>query len=173
MNGINDFSEAETPVETAWERVENWLMENAPMTLLTLNEGATEKEIWAAEAALGRAFPPNVVESARIHNGQAEGTLIGEAQFLPLLEMASARTRRENHPNFNPYWLPLTTDEAGNHACLTETGTVVWWQHDTNETPTLAPNFAAWLTQFADALEAGTYIWSQDYDALTRSEDAE
>ena len=167
MNGINATSrdadtDGETPIEAAWVRIENWLMENAPMTLLTLNAGATEKEIWAAEAALGRQFPPDVVESARLHNGQTEGTLTDEAQLLPLLEMATEYHRRIALTDFSAECLPLTTNE---NTYLNAKGMVTHFETRPNP-PFVFDDFAEWLTCFADALEGNEYFWDEEADAL-------
>lgn len=173
MAGMTGMDEQDTPIEAAWERIENWLMENGPMTLLTLNGGATDKDFWAAEAALGFPLPAELRESYRIHNGQAEGVLMDDAQFLSLADMASAWQRRTaSTALWKPNWLPLTTDEAGNHACFdTKSGQIIFFLHDENTTGRVAASFTHWLQNFADALEAGQYEWSSDTDGLMRRRD--
>lgn len=181
MNGLNGVAphsfdegdEPDSPLEAIWERIENWLVENAPMTLLTLNNGATDKDFWACEAAIGFPLPAEIRESYRIHNGQSEGVLMNDAQFLSLADMASAWHRRTTTEplaaTFSPRWLPLTTDEAGDHFCLDTTeGRVLFFRHDEDAPQVAAASLPQWLLRFADALEAGEYAWSNDYDGLLR-----
>ncbi len=57
-------------MEDVWNRIETWLRANAPETLRDLRSGATRDDIRAAEAALGVAFPDDMVASYLRHDGQ-------------------------------------------------------------------------------------------------------
>ncbi len=173
----------DTPIEAAWERIEDWLAENAPFTLLTLNEGATERDIWAAQSALGFPLPGEIAESYRIHNGQGEGLLMNKARFGSLVDMAAEYQRlyqeefKEGGTWWKPQWLPLAANESGDCYCLdTASGLPVppvILLLDSGGVESIATSFTQWLQQFADALETENYKWSGEYDDLVPIEYAE
>ena len=55
-----------------WNKIENYLKENAPNVLESLQQGATDEEIKKAEDFIGITFPEDFKESYKIHNGQCE-----------------------------------------------------------------------------------------------------
>ena len=57
-------------VTEAWARIEEWLARHTPASAAALAPPADPADIAAAEAALGLAFPPELVESLRRHDGQ-------------------------------------------------------------------------------------------------------
>lgn len=61
----------------AWSKVRAWLGQHSPRILETLNPGASEAEVTAAEAALGHPLPSAMRVIYRVHNGQ---TLLIEQQ---------------------------------------------------------------------------------------------
>ena len=65
IDGMNE-------VEQSWQRIENWLRNNAPETYATLNPPASEAAIAKAEEFLGVPFPPDVLASLRVHDGIAQ-----------------------------------------------------------------------------------------------------
>ena len=74
---------------------------------------------------------------------------------------------------WNPHWLPLTYDGAGNHCCLDLSpanggtyGQVIRMWHDNAERPLLAVSFTQWISEYVEALEAGEYAFSEDYDGI-------
>jgi cell wall assembly regulator SMI1 len=74
---------------------------------------------------------------------------------------------------WSPKWIPLTYDGSGNHDCLdlnpTSEGTVgqiiAMWRDDP-ERKIVAPSFRAWLKGYAEALESGHFIFSEDYNGI-------
>lgn len=79
---------------------------------------------------------------------------------------------------WNPAWIPITSDGGGNHDCLDldpapggEAGQIIAMWHDDSVRPILAPSFTAWLARFADDLEAGEYVLSDEYGMLVRKDD--
>ncbi|MFJ9910614.1 SMI1/KNR4 family protein [Actinacidiphila glaucinigra] len=61
------------PVRESWDRIDEWLRENAPRTFATLGPPAEHEEIAAAEEELGVTFPPDLVASLLRHNGALDG----------------------------------------------------------------------------------------------------
>lgn len=75
-------------------------------------------------------------------------------------------------------WIPLTYDGSGNHDCLdlspAEGGTVgqiITMWHDDADRRIVAPSFRAWLTQYAEGLASGRFIFSEAYNAIVNVED--
>ncbi|MEV0381265.1 SMI1/KNR4 family protein [Nonomuraea sp. NPDC050643] len=59
-------------VGEAWGRIEEWLERHAPSSAAVLAPPADPREIAAAQATLGLAFPAELVESLRRHDGLLE-----------------------------------------------------------------------------------------------------
>ncbi|MCK8676410.1 SMI1/KNR4 family protein [Streptomyces lichenis] len=59
-------------VQDSWDRIDEWLRENAPRTFATLGPPAGEEETAAAEEELGVTFPPDLVASLLRHDGAPE-----------------------------------------------------------------------------------------------------
>jgi cell wall assembly regulator SMI1 len=79
---------------------------------------------------------------------------------------------------WNARWIPLTYDGSGNHDCLDldpapggNVGQIIGMWHDDAHRALLAPSFTEWLKAFADDLEAGEYVISEDYDGLVSKDD--
>lgn len=80
--------------------------------------------------------------------------------------------------SWNRYWIPLASSDAGDHYCLdlapTEKGTlgqIIAMAHEDDTRPLLAPSFQVWLEQFADALETGIYVFSEEYRGIINAEE--
>jgi cell wall assembly regulator SMI1 len=56
-------------VVESWDRIHKWLEANAPKILASLNPGASDEEIAAAERSIGDPMPPDWRELYRVHNG--------------------------------------------------------------------------------------------------------
>ena len=76
---------------------------------------------------------------------------------------------------WNARWIPLTRDGGGNSHCLDldpapggGVGQIITMWHDDDTREIVAPSFGAWLTQFADELDAGEYAYSEEYGGLVR-----
>jgi cell wall assembly regulator SMI1 len=188
-------------MRATWERIEAWLRTNAPQVYETLRPGATDERIAEAERRLGVVFPEPVRESYRIHDRQSpEGPMLIDAwEFLSLERIVDewnvwkqlldggefARSRSKPEAGIRPdwwdaRWIPLTYSGSGDHHCLDldpapggAVGQVILMWHDSPERPLVAPSFEAWLGRFADDLEAGEYVLSEEYGGLVRKDDVE
>jgi cell wall assembly regulator SMI1 len=163
--------------------------------------GATDQQINKAERRLGVTFPEPVRQSYRIHDGQEPDgpALIDAWEFLSLERIVDewdvwkqlldggefARSRSKPEPGIRgdwwaPRWIPLTYSGSGDHHCLDldpapggTLGQVILMYHDMTERPLVAPSFEAWLGRFADDLEAGEYVFSEDDGGLVRKDEVE
>lgn len=60
-------------VNAAWERIEAWLGSQLPAALDNLRPPATEAELSALEAAMGRPLPEDLRALLSIHDGENDG----------------------------------------------------------------------------------------------------
>jgi cell wall assembly regulator SMI1 len=81
---------------------------------------------------------------------------------------------------WNARWIPLTYSGSGDHHCLDLDpasegcgGQIILLWHDMPEPPLVAPGFREWLEQFADDLEAGLYVHSEESGGLIKIEEIE
>lgn len=183
----------------AWTRIERWLEAHAPEPRGILNPGASEEEIAALEREVGLRLPDDVRESLRIHDGQAPDApgLINACELLSTARIAGEWRAwkelldggdfddAESDPApgirgdwWNAAWIPLTHDFGGNHDCLDldpapggRAGQIISMWHDDAERRVLAGSFREWLSAFADGLENGDYVYSEEYDAVVRADD--
>ena len=186
-------------MDQIWDRIDAWLDTNAPDVKKSLNPGATDKDIADAEADLGVSLPDDVKASYKIHNGQVEYDMgfINSREFLSLnrivdewsvwndLLQGGDFSGANGEPDagikddwWNARWIPLTYDGSGNHDCLDldpapggNVGQMIEMWHDDADRALLAPSFTEWLTKFADDLEAGEYVTSEDYNGLVSKND--
>lgn len=176
-----------TDVPATWQRIENWLAENAPELHAGLPLGATEEEIVALETQMEVRFPDDFRESLQLHNGETTGSrpiyLIGGESlcslknifenwdcFTELLQNGDfdgnkATATGPVKPDWwNVRWIPITSNGGGDHICLDvdpasggRPGQVIQMWHDWGQREVLAESFTAWLSDFADDLEEGCY----------------
>ncbi len=186
-------------MDTIWTRIETWLDTNAPDIRASLSPGASELAIAEAEKALGVTLPEDVKESYRVHDGQVPGgpALMPMGEFLALdriveewkiwkdLFDSGDFKDFESEPDegvkkdwWNPAWIPLTYDGAGDHDCLDldpaksgKVGQMIEMWHDDGERPITAPSFKAWMEKYADGLEKGDLVVSDEVDGIARKED--
>lgn len=186
-------------MQELWTRLENWLQANAPQFLDDLNPAATERDLSKLAEALGTPLPADFLAFYRIHDGQGNtvGGLFDGQELLSVPRMLDEWTVWNSlltggdfdgiectpDPGIRPdwwnrHWLPLTYDGAGNHCCLdlapAEGGTygqVIHMWHDDAERPLLAISFREWMSEYVDALEAGDYVFSEDYDGIVSVDD--
>ena len=182
-----------------WERIERWLADNAPEVLSSLQPGATDDAISETEAFLDVTFPIDVRNSYGIHDGQtSDGPgLFDGWEFLSLdairyhwsiwkeLLDDNALSRSESQPDgpirndwWNPKWIPLTYDGSGNHHCLDlspapggDVGQIIMMWHDAPTRSIVANSLRAWLEQFAQDLETGAYVYSDEENALVKKDE--
>lgn len=170
-------------VAQSWNRIETWLAARAPQVLASLRPSASEEQIAFLEALIGARLPDDARQSFARHDGSGDFGLVNGNELLSLegahgewsfwvdfveggeAEDFQAEPGAGVRPGwFRAGWIPLTYDGAGNHACLDldpdvggSVGQVIEFWHDANDREVVAPSFGAWLSKFADDLEAGAY----------------
>lgn len=186
-------------LKTEWKRFENWLDKNAPDVRKGLFPGASTAELDETEKKLGVKFPQAMRDFYAIHNGQDDESpsFMRGTTFLKLDQVYSEWTvwkdlldkemfvDFESEPDpgiradwWNPKWIPLTYDGSGNHSCLDcdpapggTYGQIISMWHDAAERNLLAKSFEEWIQEFADGLEKGEFVYSDDYFAIVPIED--
>jgi cell wall assembly regulator SMI1 len=172
-------------MEKIWKKIEAWLEENAPETLADLNPGATEADIRKAEKALSVRLPEEMVKSYSVHDGQrgGAGPLFGDYALLSLeaavkewktlKKLASGGVFNFMHGKpaprvrpdwWNPRWVPVASDSAGNFLCADfaparpgKNGQIISFLRADHTRELVAKDFKSWLSAHAKALEAGEY----------------
>lgn len=74
---------------------------------------------------------------------------------------------------WHPKWIPFTYNGGGDHDCLDLApakegvqGQIISMWHDDEERKLLAPGIREWLQQYAEQLESGQIIFSEDYNGI-------
>lgn len=194
-------------MQEIWRRIDAWLsahtselLEQSSGSQDVMNPGVTNAEIAEAEKFLGVTFPEDVRACYRIHNGQGQHApgLFPGGEFLSLKRICDEWgvwkdlldggdfKDVQGEPNgpvrddwWNPAWIPITYDGAGNHYCLDlapaeggNAGHILEFWHDDASRTVVATSLTAWLEEFADDLEAGEYVCAVDeYGRIVRKED--
>jgi len=186
-------------IARTWSRMEAWLSSNAPEVLASLQPGATGEAIAEAEAVMGIQFPEVVRQSYRIHDGQlSEGPWLADGRELLSLDRLLDEWRvwkdlldggdfdgMTSEPDdfirndwWNPAWIPLTYDGAGNHDCLDlapsaigSAGQMIDFYHDSAERTRLAGSFDEWMATLAADMETDQLMLSEEYNAIMRKTD--
>jgi cell wall assembly regulator SMI1 len=179
-----------------WDRIEAWLQAQAPSIAASFNLPASPQEINATERFLGMSFPQDGWRLYHRHDGQAAGALglLEGWEWLSLERMRSewgiwkelldAGTFQgwQSHTDgrvvtdwWQPGWIPLTFSGSGDHHCVDLkpgprgiAGQIIELWHDQAARPVLAPNLREWFAGFADDLERGDFIVSEEYGGLCR-----
>lgn len=179
--------------------VSSWLRENLPTKARKryLRPGASAGTIARAERALGVQLPPAMRALYQEHDGCLA---VGGYELLPLCrdrsvvsewtELAGLREREwlelRSKPRgpvrddwWNPAWIPLALDPAGNLLCVDlapraggAPGQVIFWEHDDPERGVVARSLVDWLEQYAADLEAGAYAFSEEAGGLVPAAEA-
>jgi cell wall assembly regulator SMI1 len=75
-------------------------------------------------------------------------------------------------------WIPLTYDGSGNHDCLDlapaeggKVGQIISMWHDDAERKIIAPSFRDWLQSYAEGLESGKFVFSDEYNGIVNVDD--
>lgn len=169
-------------IKTQWERIERWLAAHAPEILAGLNPPATLERIREVERLLDCEFPPEVVDSFLIHNGQkwdSPGLVGGDelydldrilSSWMTWKELIDKGTFDDNESEsggvtssvwYDLRWIPLTHEPGGDELCLDLNpgpagvhGQIIQMVHDSRDRFAIAPSYGAWLTNLADQMEA-------------------
>lgn len=187
-------------MDRVWERIETWLEKNAPEVFSGLNPPASPDQISATEKFLGFQFPADVRASYLRHNGQnpASPTLFLGFEWLSLEGIREQWTvwkdlldggdfqgtqsegdgKKVRNDWWNPGWIPLTFLCSGDHHCLDmvpekdgTVGQIIEMWHDDGIRPVVAQSFKEWVKKFANDLESGQIVLSDEYGGLCRAED--
>ncbi|APR84740.1 glucan synthase 1-related protein [Minicystis rosea] len=187
-------------VEQAFQRIERWLLANAPGLHAELRPPATPEQIAAAEAKLGVRFPDDVRALYRLHDGQGrDGSgLLGGWTWLDLAHVVSewqiwkdlldkgtfgANDGGDPGPGvrgnwWNPRWIPLTYSGSGDHHCIDlapadggAEGQIIRMWHDMEGRSLVAASLSTWLERTADELESGERVYDEEYGALLRPDE--
>ncbi|QIF04516.1 SMI1/KNR4 family protein [Roseimicrobium sp. ORNL1] len=184
-------------MKALWLRIDKWLAEHAPEVLAGLNPPATLEHIRAAEKRLGCEFPQDVMDSFLVHDGARPGCGLWAGWDLLSLEgvvrewecwkeLVDGGSFHQNKSVsdgdisdswYDLNWIPLTYQAAGDNECLDlnpgEKGTVgqiISVYHDDANRGVVASSYRAWMTAFADDLEAGDFVLDED-GSLSRFEE--
>lgn len=163
-------------VVEAWAQIETWLGRHAPVSAAALAPPADPIDIAAAQVTLGLAFPAELVESLRCHNG-----LLRWADILPDMPPLSVAGIVEHwercmdvvddfdglrpaNPGDEPWWHELWLPFAGADGDAQvidmrpgpECGRLGWATHDGGaEFGGGWPSLGAYLAEAAEALVKG------------------
>lgn len=182
-------------MQEIWNRIENWLRDNAPEVLEDLSEGAEDLEIISAEEYLDVKFPEDLKKSLKIHNGQKSN----EGKFLlngwKLLSVENIMEEWDKLKDFiesgdfdgivstnqgnikknwwNKKWLPLTHSGDGDYNCLDLDppsaygyGQIITFWRDMQERDLVSKSYRNWLETFANDLEDGKYVYMTEYNGI-------
>jgi cell wall assembly regulator SMI1 len=187
-------------MDQLWSRIEAWLCAHAPAIAVALNPPARAEDIEATERFFGVTFPDDVRSSYLRHDGQTydspgllegwEWLSLGRIRdewgtWKDLLDHGEFEGIRSDGDRvrvvddwWNPRWIPVTYSGTGDHHCLDfapgpggTPGQIIMMWHDDGARPVVAPGFGAWLARFADELEAGEFVLSDEYGGLCRREE--
>jgi cell wall assembly regulator SMI1 len=188
-------------VNEIWQRIERWLAANAPTVLEGLNPPATRQQIAETEQFLGITFPAELQAAYLRHDGQSQSSpwFLEGWEWLSLERIRDEWNvwkelldggdfdGLENDDTsgkvltdwWNPNWIPLTYSGSGDHHCLDlepglkgTRGQIIEMWHDEGSRTTVANSFGEWLAAFADHLEAGEFVFSEEYGGLCREDEA-
>jgi cell wall assembly regulator SMI1 len=167
-------------VVSAWERIESWLAEHAPLTAATLGPPAGPAELAGAGTALGVTFPPELVASLARHDGSDPASpdrftlagytlsplagIVARSRSLTgiLADLAGGDTGLDDDTMtgwwWHPEWLPFADHIAADALAIDARpgeglGQVGVFRHE-DHTTFDRPSLASLLHETADVLEA-------------------
>jgi cell wall assembly regulator SMI1 len=159
------------PMKDVWNRIHEWLDVNAPEGYGRLRPGASAEAIRAAGKAMGLILPADGKASYRIHDGQGNepGLIGGEGWcLLSLQEMVENWNRCSQADEASAYRLPVAWGGLGDYVFLDfgselqQSGVVMVQRHDRHDPDPIAPSFRDWLEEFADKLDDGEFMYSEE-----------
>jgi cell wall assembly regulator SMI1 len=162
-------------MKAVWDRIHTWLAANAPAGYGNLRAGTSDQAIRDAERAMGLILPDDVKASYRIHDGQdVEPGLVGGEGWM-LMPLREAVKKWGDWSRANPKdagCVPIAWGVMGDHVFLDldpaseEPGRLMIQRRDTAQPAPLMPSFAAWLEEFAEKLEAGEFVYSEEHEQV-------
>ena len=183
-----------------WQKLEQWILTNAPELHETLQAGASNQKIAQLEQQLGVTLPEDYKTFLNLCDGQSDESAAGfyGGKLLSVQSVGSKWDRRkkqldnnafegiDSEPDkgvrddwWNPRWIPFTHDEGGNHLCLdlepTNGGTigqVITWWYASSDRGLRFPNFTARLESVLNGIQAGEIVFdTEEYNALVDADD--
>jgi cell wall assembly regulator SMI1 len=149
------------------ERLGKWLAAHRSRYAAALAPGASAADLDGLQAAIGRPLPADLRKLLAWHNGQKEdfaGAFEGGFRLMSTRQIAEAKQQLDaeaGEDGWQPAWIPFLEDDSGDYVVVeaNQPGAPVreFWLGRTDH-PVVAPSLAAWLTQFAKAVEAGGYV---------------
>jgi cell wall assembly regulator SMI1 len=168
-------------ISDSWARIQARIRREAPSLLLSFSPPASREQVAAAEATLGVELPTDLRSSILLHDG---GPDLGGWQLFTLEETtrAWAALREALAEGTFPegrdlagefvladWWHPAFAAGDDSALCVDlapgkkgTPGQVVEWFPDRPERPVRAGSFAAWLSDIADDLDFGRWVFSDD-----------
>jgi cell wall assembly regulator SMI1 len=182
-------------VDDLWAKYEEWLTAHFPEGLQALNAGAAEHEIATLEATIGMNLPQDFRSWLKVHNGQTPDSvgllwsneclstsrILNEWQVMKQLldegnfdcESKSDQPGAIKTDWWNPGWVPVTSDGAGNLQCLDlapgmtgRAGQVIDFDHAAMNRCVLAAHFREWVEDYIKDISDREYVYSDDYGRL-------
>ncbi|MDN7853968.1 SMI1/KNR4 family protein [Burkholderia seminalis] len=164
-------------VREAWQRIERAIAAHPASLPGGLNGPADDHVLAELPAALGATLPDDVIDSLRLHDGQADPdavftesdallgaqeivaqwtiwrTLVSGGDFAGMTSEPDAGVRDDW---YNLKWIPFTHDGSGNHLCIDldpaqggVSGQVIRVWHDDELRERVASSYAEWLARVA------------------------
>lgn len=155
--------EQPTAIADSWETIVRVVTETEGVTE-RFRSGASAEDVPAVQRALGVEFPPDMVESYLLHDGQDRGIefIFGPYRLWPLTDITT--NHQQLIKSVAPTALVGFADNGGNTTLAIEItpgagyGRVVeLCDGDEDEH---SPGFAALLASLADRLDRGELVWS-------------
>ena len=177
-------------VNAAWVRIEKWYATNLPD--FKFPAGAAPADIIALETHMGLTFPEELKASLTRHDGvepwtkwqllSIEGIKLIWDRWTDLIDKGLFDNNHENiyGPNdfiqkcwWNKSWIPIDADSSGNSFMIDLSpgpkgiiGQILYHSHEIGPQGPKNPDYAAYLEEAADGLEAGDFI--AEYGGVTR-----
>lgn len=180
----------EHSIAHSWERIRDWLANNAPRILANLNPGASAAVLRETESRLGIEMPEEWRQLYGQHNGMnAEpnfGSLFFGMQFMPLQHVLDEQARASKaesglrrvraadkgireHDIHNPKWIGLAHDLGETQLridcdpdAIGRGGQVIFTDHADDTAILVAPGIGDLLWDFVEDLHKGLYYLNQD-----------
>lgn len=153
-------------VTAAWQRVETWLREHAPVSFASLQEGASSEEIDSAERELGVKIPSDLKALWHLHRGVQSSSgaafLPDNAKLMTIGEVIELHQYWGQVYDFGDglwdhRWIPVCTlgEHSWSNGLYLDAGTgEVWsWDEFANRRVEFE-SLTTFLEEMADALEA-------------------
>jgi len=185
-------------IRKSWDRIVKWYTINAPLKRLRLQTGAKEDDILKFEAAIHMKLPKDLRESYLIYNGSGTSSIFEYGCYLlstdeiaqawtdwQKLSAAGTFDQLRGTPEgpikatwWNLMWIPFTHNGGGDHDCVDmdpdkggKIGQIIEFSHEGGARKVSGQSFRAWLSSFAERLEAGKYTYDADGGSLVSVED--